>query len=651
MIGIMKRTIAILSFLTFGLLSLAQTGGPVVFTVGGDTIYGAEFERVYSKNNRTPDLKPTITELEEYRTLYIKFKLKVKEAYALGMQNDPAFIKELAGYRKQLAQPYLTDKQVTEKLLTEAYDRMGYEVDASNLMIHLSPNASPADTLEAFKRIQAWRNSILSGDRTFEQMATDSSTDPHGRQNEGRLGYFTAFNMLYSFENHAFNTKPGDISPIFRTEYGYHILKVNDKRKARPDMKVAHIQIVVNNPSEKDEKKAKIDEIYKKLQEGASWESMVEYSEDFSSRAKGGELNWMKSIGGSYPAAFKDAAYALSENGAYSKPVLTSIGWHIIKRIDTRSRRSFEDMKETLKFKISRDSRSELNKDAVLKRIKEENNSQLNMQNWQAYVGQLDNSCVLRGWQPSGMAVSEKPLLSIDGNTYTMGDFSSYLVSKPSKVPLENFKPYVNNLFESWVDEVNLKYEESILEKKYDDFRFLMQEYRDGILLFELTNEKVWNKASEDTAGLKTFFEKNIDNYQWNKRARVKSYVCHDAKTAKKVKKWAAKGWDDEKILGKALKKNPLALEIKTKTIEQGKDTIYDKLNWNNEVQELSNKDKAVTYVKFEEIIPAGPKELKETLGPAISDYQKYLEDQWIEELKEKYPVVVNEGALKQLFN
>src|SRR5210317_1168596 len=197
----MKKTVFLFVALATAGFAFAQKGGPALFSVDGDTVWGAEFERVFSKNEKNPDKKPSLEELEENRELYVRFKLKVKEAYRLGMDTNADFKKELAGYRKQLAQPYLTDKSVTNHLIEEAYERMKQEVEASNLMIHLSPNATPADTLAAWKRINHWRDMILSGERTFEQITRDSSTDDHGRKHEGRLGFFTAFSMIYPFEN------------------------------------------------------------------------------------------------------------------------------------------------------------------------------------------------------------------------------------------------------------------------------------------------------------------------------------------------------------------------------------------------------------------------------------------------------------------
>lgn len=642
----------ILLFIVFNAsVSFAQKGGPAIFSVAGDTVWGAEFERVFSKNDKTPDLKPSLSELEEYLDLYVRFKLKVKEAYMLGMDTNQVFIKELAGYRKQLAQPYLTDKTVTDNLVQEAFERMKTEVEASNLMIHLSPAASPEDTLAAWNRINNWSRLISSGAMSFEQITRDSSTDDHGRKNEGRLGYFTAFSMIYPFENKAYSTKVGDISTPFRTQFGYHILKATDKRPSRGELKVAHILIRINNDSEYETNKPRIDAIYERLKKGEDFKTLVlDFSEDFNTRESGGQLNWLKSIGGTVPKEFKETAYGL-KNGAYSKPVKTELGWHIIKRIEQKHDTEFAEVKESIKFKIGRDSRSELNKEAVLKRIKVENNYTPSSENLTLYLGSLNDTSLLYNWVPANFHTSNTNLFTIGANSYTFGDFTKYLRSAPARKPNQEVKGFVKDALTKYSNNKNFEYEENILETKYDAFKYLMQEYRDGILLFELSNKTVWNKATEDTAGLRVFFKDARDNYVWKPRAVTKSYVCSSKKYAKTVKKFLKKDSSDKAILTEVNKEDALGVNIVYKTYESGQTDNIDNLDWNKPVHKIKDKStNNIVFIKITEVLPSARKELKETLGPVTSDYQKYLEERWIETLKKKYPVNINDGVLPQLF-
>lgn len=633
--------------------SFAQKTGPVIFTVDNDTVWGGEFERVYSKNNDVKTKKPTIEELEDYRDLYIKFKLKVKEAYALQMDTNRAYLGELAGYRKQLAQPYLTDKKVTEKLVQEAYKRWKTEVRASNLMIHVDESASPADTLKAYNRIMKWREMLVDGDVDFAQLAHDSSTDESAKINYGDLGYFTVFNMIYDFENMAYNTPVGGISPVFRTQFGYHILKVTDKRPNRGERKVAHILIRVNSDSEAEEKKKQIDAVYEAYKSGTPWDELVDrYTQDFTSRARGGELNWFGSVnaGDGIPPSFREAAFAIDSIGEVTQPIRTEAGWHLMKLIGERGIKPLDEMRETLKFKIARDQRGELNEEAVLNRIMTENVFIQHPKAINAFLESLTDDVRFKRWKPDDFHNTDTVLFTIGDKKYTYHQFANYLYVKQPYKASGTPEMVGREIYNEWVKERNLAREEELLEDKYPDFRYLMQEYRDGILLFELTSKMVWEKATEDTAGLNKFFEANRENYRWDKRADITQYSCANKKVAKKVKRLIRRGKGDKFIQEKLNKKNALAVQVTMDRIEWGVDTAYDSMTWEEGIHPFDDGTKNIVLVKVSKVIAPGLKELSEVKGPVTSDYQEYLEDQWIAELKKKYKVQINEGALEELF-
>ena len=313
--------------------------------------------------------------IEEYLDLYIKFKLKVAEAYDRRMDTIPDFIAELEGYRKQLAQPYLTDKNVTDLLVNEAYMRSLEEVNASHLLVSCSQSAKPLDTMKAYSKIMEYRRRIMEDGEDFEELAASYSDDPSAKINKGSLGYFTSFQMIYPFENAAYRTKVGEVSMPVRTQYGYHLVYVKDRRDALGEIKVAHIMVKYYNDTQIDSTKKRIEAVLEKLKNGADWEQMVnEFSDDFNTNSKGGQLNWFNRTSSGIPEEFKDVAYTLKKDGDISEPIQTKYGWHIIKRIEIKPRASYEDSKSMLRRKVERDSRSELNKNVVLKRIKEENN-------------------------------------------------------------------------------------------------------------------------------------------------------------------------------------------------------------------------------------------------------------------------------------
>ncbi|MFM9944888.1 MAG: peptidylprolyl isomerase [Bacteroidia bacterium] len=640
--------IAVFAFLSFN--ALAQSKEPIIFTFGPDTVFRSEFERVYSKNNDVKTKKPTEKEIQEYLDLYVKFKLKVKEAYSCQMDTSSAFISELAGYRKQLAQPYLVDNQVTDQLIVEAYNRLLEEVNVSHILIACAKDDLPKDTLMAFKKISEIRKQIVEDKISFDSAARQKSDDPSARVNFGLLGYFSAFQMIYPFENMAFNTPKGQLSLVFRTQFGYHILKVNDRRLSPGEIKVAHIMIRFNNDKEVAGAKEKIDAIYTKLQQGENFEEMVkQYSEDFSTKANKGEMTWFKSTG-QLPPDFKEAAFALKKDGDYSAPVKTDFGWHIIKRLEVKGIAPLTDQKENLKYKVSRDERSQISSKVVLERFKKENKFTPNTPQLDKFITTVDTSLLRGSWLPGEKSKTSAVLFTIADQSYTFEDFSTFIMNFQTPKKTDNVGFVVKDFYNDYVEKMNFAYEEDHLEEKYPDFKNLMQEYRDGILLFELTDKMVWGKAVEDTLGLKAYYELNKTKYMWGTRADAAIFVCSDASVAKAVKKLVKKNLADTTIYRKINAKDPLAVNITRGKFEKGQNETIDKIAWKVGVIDLPEALNKVSFVKIYNVMPAAPKELKEIMGMATSDYQAYLEDTWIKELKAKYPVTFNKDGIELLF-
>jgi peptidyl-prolyl cis-trans isomerase SurA len=632
--------------------ALAQKGGPVIFTVAKDTVYGAEFERVFSKNSKPGKGAPAMEELEEYLQLYIKFKLKVKEAYALGMDTNQAFIQELAGYRKQLAVPYLTDKEVTDQLMQEAYDRMKTEVRASHIMVRLSPDASPKDTLEAWKKINEWRNKITKEGMAFDSVAYQYSEDESARFNFGDLGYFSSFAMIYAFENMAFTTPVGQVSAPFRTQFGYHILTVKDKRPTRGDVRCAHIMIRFNNESEVDASKVRIDGIYKKLTSGEEFSTLVQqFSEDFTTKSRNGELNWFNSTANNIPAVFRETAFSLKNVGDYSEPVKSDFGWHIVKLIEKKPLAPYDELRESIKYKVQKDQRSEKNKEVVLIRIKKENNFTEMPKALVQYIALADSGITKTDWTPNDKLtkLNTTALFNIGGKNYTYQDFNSFIKANASNKTAAGKEGVVRTYYNDFVNKSNMDYEDAMLETKFPDFNFLMQEYRDGILLFELTDKMVWSKSVEDTTGLNKFFNANRDKYMWGERAELQQYTCKDEKTAAKTRKLVAKGTLPTEVLSKLNAKDPNAVKLTEKLIEKG-DKAFTQIQWQTGIQEMPSVDQTVTFIHISKIKTPERKALHETLGVATTDYQTQLENEWIASLQQKYPVIVNPNGLEQIF-
>ena len=652
-----QRRIGLACLLVWGVFAVwaqseAQTGAELrksapfpIFSYGDNTVYSDEFLRVFNKNKKDK-IAPTRLEIEEYLDLYIKFKLKVQEAYTRQMDTVPSFIRELSGYRSQLAQPYLTDKTVTDRLVRQAYDRSQQEVKASHLLIKCGLDAKPQDTLAAYQKIMGLRQRIVKG-ADFSELATKHSEDESAKVNNGNLGYFTAFQMIYPFENAAFNHKVGEVSMPARTQFGYHLVYVEDKRKVLGDILVSHIMLKYYNEAQVDSVKQRIDAVYTKLQEGADWASTVEeFSEDFNTNSKGGKLSWFNRTTSNIPVEFKNTAYELSENGSYSKPVKTKFGWHIIRREDYKAAQSFEESKDRLRRKVERDSRSELNKEVVIARVKEENHYR-EIGGLSVVASQFGED-LLKGNYREKLGDSIE-LFAINGKKYLDKDFYRYVAANQTKTQ-KTLDKALQDYYDDFVNQSNLEYEESILEEKYDDFKYIMQEYKDGILLFELTDQEVWSKAVEDTLGLKSFYNENQANYMWKERAEAIVYSCKDEKSAKKASKAVRKGVPTAEILEKCNAKDPLTVKVDMDKFEKGENEQLNQVEWAPGVYEIAADNDREKFVHIKEILPPSPKKLEDNLGQITSDYQNHLESLWIASLKKKYPVKVFEDNVQKLY-
>ena len=624
---------------------------PILMEIDGKPVTKSEFLQIYLKNNTEP--KYDKAALDEYMQLFVKFKLKVAEAEALGYDTIPKLSKELEGYRKQLALPYLVDAAKNEELVKEAYDRTKTEVRASHILIRIESNASPADTLAAYNRIIGLRKRIEKGeDFAAVAKSKNGSEDPSTVNNGGDLGYFNAFQMVYAFEDKAYNTTTGAISDPFRTRFGYHIIKVTDRRPARGTIKAAHIMVAVPKTATEEEFKnaeKKINEIYSKLSAGAKFEEMAkEFSDDPSSNQKGGELPpfGTGSTTRMVPS-FEDAAFSLKNNGDYSMPVRTDYGYHIIKKLEWNDVKSFDEMKKELTNKVNRDERSKKTQDSfVLKLKKDYNYKDKSKKNVKWFVQNLDTNYYVGKWNADALK-SDKPLFTLDGQKFGQQDFASYLENNYRAVRKDENSATVKSQFKNWEKEAILGYEETKLEGKYPDFKALITEYHDGILLYEVMSDKVWNKAMKDTVGLKEYFEQNRSKYMWGNRLDAIVYECLNQQIADQVTKMIKNDTINSKdVLEMINKESELNLRVRTNKFDTEQTIFLKDQNLTIGINKSYMFDGKVYVVKVNEKLAPKNKEFSEAKGAATSDYQNYLEKTWLEELNKKHALKIYDTVL-----
>ncbi|AHM61065.1 peptidyl-prolyl cis-trans isomerase [Flammeovirgaceae bacterium 311] len=708
-----------------------------IFSIAGDPVSEQEFLYVYNKNSIGRDTATTAdADLREYLDLYVNFKLKVREAREMGLHQQESFQEELSTYKKQLARPYLTEHSVTEQLVQEAYDRMGTEVNASHILLAVQEGASPADTLAAWQKAVEIRQKAQAG-ADFGDLARRFSDDPSAQSNRGNLGYFTALQMVYPFENAAYTTPVGAVSAPVRTRFGYHVIKVNDKRPSQGKARVAHLMIRTHADMSEEEltaAKARVDALYQQLSQGESWEALVrQFSEDKATASKAGELPPFGT--GQMIPEFEKSAFALKEKGNISQPVKTPYGWHIIKLLDRESLPPFEELQAELEARVSRDSRSQLQEEALITRLKKENRFTENKSVLQNLYQKADSSLIAGRWNYQPATLASQTLFSIADSTYTVSSFVEWV--KDLSYPPQAVAPQslLERLYQDWQKEQLIDYEEAHLDEKYEDYRMLVQEYHDGILLFQLMEDNVWAKAIEDTTGLQQFFQQNQANYQWQER--VNGLVLNAASEEVLKRAEAMLGQAPYPISNKALgepvaekgklsaksqqelgqmlsamqyrpeyqlqieapqeignlfseqlqraglateryqikkigakqpvmlrlvstsptaleqifsTQNPLSLQVIEGPFERADHPVVDAVKWEKGRYRLV-QDGRHYLVVVDEVLPAGPKQLSDVRGQAVSDYQTYLEQQWVARLREKYEVRVNKKELQKLLD
>lgn len=505
----MIRFILSLLFLSGTFASWAQLSDKCIVRIGSEKFSLQEFDYIFNKNNAVSQHPLT---KKEYLELFVNYKLKVRAAQDAGLDTLSAFKAELDYYRNELAKPYLNDKKAEEEVLAEAYERLRWEIDASHILILVNNEATPADTLTAFELLMRVRRDIEHG-ADFSEMAKKYSQDPSAAQNGGRLGYFSAFQMVYPFETGAYQTPVGSLSGIVRSAYGYHLIKVHDKRPFTGEMHVAHImKMFPQNATQQQRNDARlsIDSLYAKVLAGEEFSTLASlYSDDQYSAMNGGELpGFTKSR---MEPAFAEVAFNLNNDGDVCPPMLTPFGWHIIKRINYKTLGTFDEECDHIRELVGNDERSLAGYKSLVAQLKKEYRYVLNQPLIDELMHLIDSQSDDSVFTESVAAMSGN-LMTLDGKNISVSLFARFL---------KEHQFFGSQLNKTWLterlvafEEVHiLDYEKSRLAVKYPEYRFLTQEYHDGLLVYEIGKQEVWDKATTDSIGLKHFYENNAQRY------------------------------------------------------------------------------------------------------------------------------------------
>ncbi|WP_297336578.1 peptidylprolyl isomerase [Algoriphagus sp.] len=658
-------TIRTVSAILFSVLVLTLPGSLVhaqtmddsqeLLSVGGQPVSKDEFIYLMGKGNNTGAPGLSRKDFEENLQLFINYKLKVREAEALGLSETPEFNREFESFKENLKAPFLIKNSLEEGELRKAYSRMQEVIRASHILFQFPPNASAEDSLIVLKMALKVRQEIIAGG-DINSLAVDYSDDPSVNKNQGDLGYFTSLQMVQPFEDAAYSLQPGEVSEPILTSFGYHIIKVQERKPNPGQVQVSHILVRINpeNPDAEDQAKRKVADIYAEIQKPTTvWEDIVKnFSEDPATSQKGGILPWF-SVGNMIPE-FEMAAFSLTESGEVSPPIKTRYGYHILRLEDRKPLDSFEQMEDQIRSRILRESRSSMIQSQVLAIQKsrygfkenEELVERLMTELYQTPKDEFESKLESLEISP------EQELFKIQSTSYPVSDFIAFIANdeaNPKSKNQGNFELWYNRFLSTLLDEQ----EEAQLEATNKEYQMLLKEYRDGILLFSLMNDQVWQKGIQDSVGQRQFYQQHLDRYQWGERMPALIVNVLDQEMLAPAKaQLEGKNYSEsvsEEFIAQSSQNNPLAFKIESGIKEISNHPVLSKSNRESGYEELEIEGETYLLLKGEKI-PAGPKKFDETRGQVIKDYQEYLDESLLESLRAKYAVQINKSAIEEAF-
>lgn len=642
----MKKAIASLALVAVAAAGLIQAKGhkeEVLMTVNGKPVTLNEFEYLYHKNSSQQLAPQTV---DEYLDMFVTYKQKVAAAEEAGIDKTEAFQKELEGYRKDLAEPYLVVPEVEDSIINATYDHMKEEVDVSHIMLSTqAPNVDPT-ALKA--RLDSIRTEILAGRADFGKMAQQFSTDRHSGVKDGHMGWLGVGFTPYTFENAAYNTPVGQLSEVVHTPYGFHLLRVEGRRPARGQVLVEHILKLTQGLPEAEAaaKKAAIDSISKVLAAGADFEDIARReSEDPGSAANGGRLPWFGT--GMMVPQFEQMAFALKD-GETSEPFPTNYGYHIIRRLASRGLAPLDSVRPQIKAMINRDERAGMPRKSKIRQLMAKFKAQPDRE----AIAQVRKEIIAHGGLDSAiiatMLTDDRTMARINGQEIPLSEIVAEKIPASPGDPVELQAGRISQWVNSALEVAVLEAERADLAANNPTYRNLLNEYRDGMLLFEISDRNVWTKAKQDKEGLAKYFADHKSEYTWDK-PRYKSFVVFA--TSDSVANLAKAYLLDnhvaaDKVVETMRKQFPKDVKVEKVIAAQGENPITDYLGFGGKKPEPRGKWRV--YFPYLDKILNAPEEPADVRGAVTTDYQNYLEEQWVAELAKRYPAKINKKVLKK---
>lgn len=617
---------------------------PEVMKINGKSIKLSEFEYLYNKNKQQQVEPQTF---DQYVDMFVNYKLKVADAEANGIDTTKNFTKEFNGYCRELAKPYIEDAQLKDSLEKEAYSWLLEDVDVSHVMMPLVDTVTHTKA-GAKAHADSVKKMLENGD-FFKLIVMRYSIDPAKMQNLGEMGYLPWGRTPYTFERAAHATPVGGYSEVVETPFGFHVIKVNSKRKAK-SMLVQHILKLVPKGSDAatDKKiKGEIEEIRNKVLNGADFAELAKLeSQDPGSGRNGGELPWFTA--GQMVKEFDEAAYALNV-GEISDIVKTDYGYHIIKKLDEKFPPSFEQALPNIKQRIAIDERNDA---PYLKKISELKNKfgyTENSEVFDAIINNINSSGKLDSAMIAALSVDNTIFAKYDKGSLKVSNLMPELNVKVSEIPADEAVELINKAKESVVNKCIEERAISDLIENNADFSNIVNEYRDGLLLFDISNKNVWNRANQDEEGLNKYFEENKSNYSWDS-PKYKGYLIHavNDSVANLVKAELPNIEKDSipRVLRRNFQRN---VKVEKVLVGKGDNARVDVCEFGADVNSVTPNDKYPVYFTTEGKLITVPEALSDVRSQVVVDYQNYLEKNWIKDLRNKYKVKINKKNLNQV--
>ena len=639
----MKAKLLISSLLLGAAILAIAKEDPVLMTINGKDIKLSEFEYLYHKNNQQQVEKET---LEQYVDRFVLYKQKVADAEAAGIDTTRLFINEFEGYKKDLATPYLTqDTTYHWQMVCEAYDRYKKEIDIDHFMMPLG--TTDAETQTMLNRMDSIRTCILNGEN-WSILADKYSSDPSKQRNHGHYGYISACMFPYEFEDVVYSTPVGEVSKPFKTQFGVHMIRVKQVRD-RDDVHAAHILKLFPKDATEEQKnvcKAQIDSIYQLLLAGANFEELAKAESQDGSARRGGDLGWFGR--GRMVQPFEDISFNLAD-GAISEPFASQFGYHIVKKL-AHGYMSLNEMRDNIEMAISRDGRAALIQERRMSDLKTKYNYQVNPQ-LDAYLtkaltanGKYDSTFVAQAIKDCTL-----PLFTY-GNKQSMpvSALLEALNAKTQILDVQAAKDYIMSKVTPIAMNALNDYDSHQLVETNPEYRNLLNEYRDGMLLFEISNRRVWKAASKDTVGLEQYFAENRGKYLWDE-PHFKGIIlsAKSDSVMDLVKADIAKLRGADTLTDVLFNKYGNDIRMERMVVKKGENNLADYLAFH-----VGDKPERKGYPEFmilEGGVISQPEEMSDVRGAVTSDYQDVLEQRWKEELAKKYPVKINKKVLKKV--